>query len=438
MKISHINVLSYLIASIPVLLISGPFLPDLIISLSSLIFLIFIIYNKRFYIFNNKLFILFFIFYLICLLSSFFSDYIDEIIFKNIAYIRFGILILIIEYLIVNSNNFVNLIKKVLIFCLIVLFFDSIFQFINGKNIFGFSHPAGRITSFFHDESVIGSYTVRLIPLILCLIYFSEQKLKKTLPIFMMGTSIIVLSGERTSFFILLLFIFLSLLTIKMEIYKKIAYLTFITIFLFLITTIIVKYSEEAKYRLIYQTISQINLNYKDTKTSYKEVIINGKPRVILQNNTLLPLQYHLYLKTSKKIFSDYFFLGSGPKTYKIISQEKKYMFIENHDAFKEEIKKNKNFHYPGYTNIRSANMHPHNIYLQLFSEVGIFGGIYILCIFILCLINVFKDLKFEKKLILNGIIVNLFPLFLSGNFFNNWISIIYFLPIGFLFLNKT
>ena len=39
------------------------------------------------------------------------------------------------------------------------------------------------------------------------------------------------------------------------------------------------------------------------------------------------------------------------------------------------------------------------------------------------------------KNCILLGIFVNLFPFLPSGNFFNNWLSILYFLPIGFYFL---
>lgn len=32
------------------------------------------------------------------------------------------------------------------------------------------------------------------------------------------------------------------------------------------------------------------------------------------------------------------------------------------------------------------------------------------------------------------AIFVNLFPIIPSGNFFNNWLNILYYLPIGFLF----
>ena len=41
------NFLSYLLLILPISLISGPFLPDLIISISSIIFLFFLFYKKE-------------------------------------------------------------------------------------------------------------------------------------------------------------------------------------------------------------------------------------------------------------------------------------------------------------------------------------------------------------------------------------------------------
>ena len=42
-----------------------------------------------------------------------------------------------------------------------------------------------------------------------------------------------------------------------------------------------------------------------------------------------------------------------------------------------------------------------------------------------------------EKKAIISILIfINLFPFSPSGSFFNNWLSIIYFLPLGF-YINK-
>ena len=66
-----------------------------------------------------------------------------------------------------------------------------------------------------------------------------------------------------------------------------------------------IKNNEYIKFRIIDSTLSQINFNYKNNEPYYKEIEINGKWFAIARNNTLLPLQYHLYYDASKKIFFD-------------------------------------------------------------------------------------------------------------------------------------
>ena len=45
---------------------------------------------------------------------------------------------------------------------------------------------------------------------------------------------------------------------------------------------------------------------------------------------------------------------------------------------------------------------------------------------------NSFNKLKISKQIILIGIFVSFWPIAPSGNFFNNWMSMIYFYQIGF------
>ena len=54
-----------------------------------------------------------------------------------------------------------------------VLFLDTLFQFFNGKNIIGLyylNESNYRNTSFFGNRGILGSYTIRLLPLLLALI----------------------------------------------------------------------------------------------------------------------------------------------------------------------------------------------------------------------------------------------------------------------------
>ena len=84
-----------------------------------------------------------------------------------------------------------------------------------------------------------------------------------------------------------------------------------------------------------------------------------------------------------------------------------------------------------------------HNQYLQTFAEIGIFGFIVLFGLFftivLMFLKNLRHQLRFKKQLysdeaisILASFFMTLFPFLPSGNFFNNWLSILYFLPVGF------
>ena len=91
--------------------------------------------------------------------------------------------------------------------------------------------------------------------------------------------------------------------------------------------------------------------------------------------------------------------------------------------------------------NTKSCNTHPHNLYFQLFAETGLVGA----SIFILIYLYIFKCLYtlFKKKIktfnpedhisffMITSLFINFWPLIPSGSFFNNWINVLYFLPLG-------
>ena len=90
-----------------------------------------------------------------------------------------------------------------------------------------------------------------------------------------------------------------------------------------------------------------------------------------------------------------------------------------------------------------SCSTHPHNLYIQLLSEAGIIG---LLFIFIVILFVGYQIIvKFIEKIhrninkfsdyqicLLICFVLTLFPFLPSLNFFNNWINTIYYLPVGF------
>jgi len=67
-----IHMWALIVSVIIPLLILGPFFPDLIVSLSSMFFLVYVLRNKMFFYFNNKPLIIFFVFCVYCILVSIF------------------------------------------------------------------------------------------------------------------------------------------------------------------------------------------------------------------------------------------------------------------------------------------------------------------------------------------------------------------------------
>tara|TARA_B100001741_G_C16233543_1_gene450618 strand:- start:13 stop:480 length:468 start_codon:yes stop_codon:yes gene_type:complete len=87
---------------------------------------------------------------------------------------------------------------------------------------------------------------------------------------------------------------------------------------------------------------------------------------------------------------------------------------------------------------------HPHNYHAQVLAELGIFSYLIIFSLFIYFVFEILKkyfhslDLKNEIKFyLLITFFLNLIPI-PSADFFNNWVNIMIFLPVGYyLYINE-
>ena len=92
---------AFIVSLIIPLLILGPFFPDLIVSLSSLVFLIYVFKDKLFFYFNKKPLIVFFIFCIYSILISIFFAKDRMLSFESsLFYFRIGVFSCLIWYLI--------------------------------------------------------------------------------------------------------------------------------------------------------------------------------------------------------------------------------------------------------------------------------------------------------------------------------------------------
>ena len=140
------------------------------------------------------------------------------------------------------------------------------------------------------------------------------------------------------------------------------------------------------------------------------------------------------HMRTSLNMFLQNPIFGVGPKMFRYHCSEKRY-----------EIKNPPN----NKSNELRCSTHPHNLLIQAMAETGIIGMFFYLSVFFYVIFQLIKDIidRFNRvnKSILNfrifflySFFITLWPLAPSGNLFNNWLSIIFFYPLGFyLYFSK-
>tara|TARA_Y100000389_G_C17452938_1_gene516080 strand:+ start:1377 stop:2660 length:1284 start_codon:yes stop_codon:yes gene_type:complete len=401
----------FLFVLLPIFLITGPFLSDLSLSLISLLFLIYCFKKKNFKYFDNKYFYFFLIFWLYLILNSLINNFNLDSLKISFFYFRYGVFVIAVISLIRVNDKFMVIFFYILFLCFIILVIDGFYQYFIGENIFGMKSPSPeRVSSLFGDEMILGSYLSRFWPLLFGLsIFFLKNKKKYFflfILIFILSEVLIFLSGERTSFFYInLSAIFVILFSRKL---LKLRLFTLIASLFFLI--VISYFNPIAKKRIIDTTLEQMNLVHKDDRKTQQIYIFS---------------EGHTHHYTSAiKMFLDNKVLGVGVKNFRIFCSDEK------------------------YKSPHSCATHPHNVYIQLLAETGLIGFIFLLFILIFFLKFLIKH--FLSKLrgeyyftdfeicILSGILIFIWPIVPTGNFFNNWLNIIMFLYLPFLVWTKS
>ena len=287
---------SILLVLLPFSLITGPFISDLSVTLIAIIFLIQSLVQKNYKYFNNIYFKYFIIFYLICLTSSLISDFKLISSIKSFFYLRFGIFVLAVWQLLSLNKNLINYIFLSLLFCFLILIIDGSIQFYFEKNIIGIPKHPTRLSSFFGEELIFGSYLSRFLPIFIGVFFlskFSKKNINLYLFLLLTITTIVLiyLSGERTAFLLTLM----SITYIFVMINKYSKHFLFITIVSFLFLTLININNPVIKGRMIDYTKDQLRIN----KNSVHNLDI-----------------YMGHYLIAKELFQKNPILGVGPKNY--------------------------------------------------------------------------------------------------------------------------
>jgi len=326
-------------------------------------------------------------------------------------YFRYGVFVIAIATFLEFDDKFIKYFFNCICFCFIILIIDGFYQYFTGKNVLGFVTPNSyRVSSFFNNNMILGSYLSRLWPIFFGLATFLFKKKDKLyflfVLIFILSWALIFLSGERAAFFYInFSIIFVILFSQKLPKLKII-----MTMACGLLLIIIISYfNSTAKERMINQTLSQINLTQYN-KQNIKEPII-------------FSIEHTHHYIAAYKMFLDNKFLGVGVKNFR------KFCDDEN------------------YVSEFSCSTHPHNTYIQILSEIGIVGFLFLIFVlFYFCkyiikhLLFIFKGQNYFTDFeicILSGISIYLWPFIPTGNIFNNWLNIAMILNFPFLIWSK-
>jgi O-antigen ligase len=313
---------------------------------------------------------------------------------SSLFYFRVGIFACLIWFLIERDRRILSYFYYVLIICFSALIVDGYIQFFFGTNIIGLSKSSERISSFFGDELIMGSYLSRLTPFLFALFLLKKKKkleLSFIILFFFLLTGLIFISGERAAFILYTLSLIFVLIFTEKQQKLKIIMLAF--------------------YLL---SILVISLNFQEVRNR----MIQGL--IVSFSGSILPKGHESLIKTSYKMFLDKPIFGHGPKMFRVLCKEEKYIY-----------------------KINTCENHPHNFYVQLLVETGIIGFSFLFSCFayvLYCAYRQFKSIVLRQKryltdyqvCLLAGILITVWPLTTNGNFFHNWLMIVYSLPVGF------
>jgi hypothetical protein len=140
-----------------------------------------------------------------------------------------------------------------------------------GFEYFVLNSVTSRYSSFFLDELILGSYIIKLLPLSIALLLFTNSN-KYLYAIPLLAVICIFLSGERTA--LISLFIFVSLLITFTNIVNFRQKLFSLVVVLTCLFTILALFPQ-VKFRLIDQTLYQLGIIEPDT--DYKEFLVTEK-----------------------------------------------------------------------------------------------------------------------------------------------------------------
>ena len=404
----------------PILMILG----NSFINLFSILLSIYALVNfksiKELILSKNKIYIL--VLSTIIVIFPYNSINFENSLIKFFSFFRFVLMFFGVLIFLKRNQLVIDKSKIIYIFLISIIAIDVIKEYFTGTNIFGFyTDYSGRIASFTNDELIIG-YIFCFTSIFVIDSFFKIKNDYYLLILIFFLLTISFIIGERSNF--IKFFIIASLgYFVNYFKFNKILIKKFVKIFILFFTLLLIffyvikdtkQFSKIDIFKIRDQNINQIEKvddNQNKFYKNYKNLIYNSK--------------HTPHYKTAYEIFLNYPLFGIGLNNY-------------GEEAIKKEYEDKRYF----YTNSR-ASTHPHQLFFEIISEVGIIGLIFFICLFIIVLYEGGKSyIHRNNKNILPFLLLHIFfifPILPSGSFFGSnygvpfWLNlsiIVYFYKI--------
>ena len=370
---------------IPISIVLGNLIVNIVSFLCILIYLSLFIKKKNLYENYKGYFNLFYFLIVFFILNLFISSNFQLTVNSVFGFIRYYLLFLIILYCLNEIDGFKIIFSKIIFILVVFIAIDILIQNFFLVDLFGYkiegSHGR-RLSGPFGDEKVAGSYIAKLFYLS-CIFLINKKFKNYILFIILFLIFVVILTNERSASIMFLSGSLIFFIFCDIKFWKKI-----ILFFVAIISLLIL-------------------FNFNNSLRSHFIEI----PLKYFKDN-----HHKAHYLTAYEIFKDNKLLGSGVKTFRYICKDKKYEKINSK-----------------YVDKRCAT-HPHNIYLEILSETGILGLSIILIInfyitFIL-IINFLKNkfLRGELLFLFCNFFILFWPLQTTGAFFSTWNGIFYWI----------
>ena len=403
---------SLLFLLLPAALVTGPFLPDAFLTLIGIYFLIVSVQKKLYAYYRNIFVYIFIIFYLFLVMSGLMSeDIYSSLIDTNgpLFYFRYLFFVLGVKYFLDTNPKLIKYFSIILLLTILVVIMDGMLQWQTGTNVLGYKINyvhGGRVSGLFRDEQILGHFLSFVVPLSFALILFLVKEKKNNLKLLLLF-SFLILSE---------VFIFI---TNDRSAFLKMVQFTLLLIFL----------SNNFKlFRLISFFLSMIIISFLalNTSHSYNRYMKSTLEQVSSTKIPYMPWTPHHeeHFEVAFKFFQESPVIGNGPQFFRYKCMEEP---------------------------IKGCSSHPHNYYFQTLAELGLVGVSFLFLGFLYLSFILFRQflnvwfLKKEKYFIPDHLLslyslsfIFIWPLIPSGSFYNNWLNVMIFLPLPFIFYFRS